>query len=213
MKSWDKYYIEMAMHVATKSKDPSTQVGCVLVGYQNEIISTGFNGFPRGVREETELSQGHAPREFEYSVVQGHYKVRCTCGEVVTAGAGDIDINNNVDHDHFHQEQTVVLNKRWERPAKYEYVEHAERNAVYNAARSGVRTEGAIAYLNWQPTPCVECTKAFIQAGIDEVVGPNIPFPANKDWKFEISQTMLNEAQIETREVPWDVCLAHDTNS
>jgi len=49
--NWDRYFIEMAMLVAKKSKDPSTKVGCVLVGPENQVISTGFNGFPRGVRE------------------------------------------------------------------------------------------------------------------------------------------------------------------
>ena len=33
--------------MAKKSKDPSTKVGCVIVGPHDEIRSTGFNGFPR----------------------------------------------------------------------------------------------------------------------------------------------------------------------
>ena len=41
----------MAELVSTKSKDPSTKVGAVIVGPGNEILSTGFNGFPRGVDE------------------------------------------------------------------------------------------------------------------------------------------------------------------
>lgn len=42
----------MAQLVATWSKDPSTQVGAVIVDTHNRIISTGFNGFPRGVKDE-----------------------------------------------------------------------------------------------------------------------------------------------------------------
>jgi dCMP deaminase len=49
-RSWDRYFIQIAEHVATRSKDPSTQVGSVLVRDRN-IISTGYNGFPRGVND------------------------------------------------------------------------------------------------------------------------------------------------------------------
>ena len=42
----------LAEHVATWSKDPSTQVGCVIVDKQNRVVSLGFNGFPRGVKDD-----------------------------------------------------------------------------------------------------------------------------------------------------------------
>jgi dCMP deaminase len=42
------------MHIAQWSKDPSTQVGCVVVGPDREIRSTGFNGFPRGIEDSAE---------------------------------------------------------------------------------------------------------------------------------------------------------------
>jgi dCMP deaminase len=50
-RSWDQYFIQIAEHVATRSKDPATQVGAVLVRERN-IISTGYNGFPRGVNDD-----------------------------------------------------------------------------------------------------------------------------------------------------------------
>lgn len=46
---WDRRFIALARHIAGWSKDPSTQVGCVVVGPDREIRSTGFNGFPRGI--------------------------------------------------------------------------------------------------------------------------------------------------------------------
>jgi len=49
--NWDTYFFAMAELVATKSKDPSTKVGCVIVGPDNEVRSTGFNGLPRGVED------------------------------------------------------------------------------------------------------------------------------------------------------------------
>ena len=43
---------ELAGHIAGWSKDPSTKVGCVVVGQDREIRSTGFNGFPRGISDD-----------------------------------------------------------------------------------------------------------------------------------------------------------------
>ncbi|MCX4243320.1 deoxycytidylate deaminase [Paraliomyxa miuraensis] len=51
---WDRRFIELARHIARWSKDPSTQVGCVVVGPDREIRSTGFNGFPRGIDDSLE---------------------------------------------------------------------------------------------------------------------------------------------------------------
>jgi len=48
---WDNRFIDLALHIAKWSKDPSTQVGCVVVGPDREIRSTGFNGFPRGIED------------------------------------------------------------------------------------------------------------------------------------------------------------------
>lgn len=49
MSSWEEYFIRMAELVASRSKDPSTKVGCVVVSYDNTVLSTGYNGLPRGV--------------------------------------------------------------------------------------------------------------------------------------------------------------------
>ena len=51
---WDQRFIELAKHIANWSKDPSTKVGCVVVGEDREIRSTGFNGFPRGIKDDEE---------------------------------------------------------------------------------------------------------------------------------------------------------------
>lgn len=62
--SWDEYYLEMAKLVSTRSKDPSTKTGAVLVGPYNEVISTGFNGFPMDMPDDVEL---YANRDEKYS--------------------------------------------------------------------------------------------------------------------------------------------------
>jgi len=51
---WDMRFIELARHISGWSKDPSTKVGCVVVGEDREIRSTGFNGFPRGIDDDPE---------------------------------------------------------------------------------------------------------------------------------------------------------------
>lgn len=49
---WDHRFLTLAAHIAGWSKDPSTQVGCVLVGPDKEILTTGFNGLPRGIVDD-----------------------------------------------------------------------------------------------------------------------------------------------------------------
>jgi dCMP deaminase len=66
MTDWDARFLELASHIARWSKDPSTQVGCVVVGPDREIRSTGFNGFPRGI---TDSSERLNDRERKYPLV------------------------------------------------------------------------------------------------------------------------------------------------
>jgi dCMP deaminase len=54
MANWDARFLRLALHIAEWSKDPSTKVGCVVVGPDREIRSTGFNGFPRGIDDTAE---------------------------------------------------------------------------------------------------------------------------------------------------------------
>lgn len=51
---WDRRFLDLALHIAAWSKDPSTKVGCVVVGADREIRSTGFNGFPRGISDDAD---------------------------------------------------------------------------------------------------------------------------------------------------------------
>ena len=54
MTEWDEHFVCMCLFVAAKSKDPSTKVGAVIVGPDNEVRGTGYNGFPRGVADTPE---------------------------------------------------------------------------------------------------------------------------------------------------------------
>lgn len=51
---WDRHFLGMALYHARMSKDPSTHVGSVIVGPDREILSAGFNGFPRGIADTHE---------------------------------------------------------------------------------------------------------------------------------------------------------------
>ena len=50
--SWDEYFMGVAMLAARRSKDPSTQVGACIVSQENIIISTGYNGMPKGCSDD-----------------------------------------------------------------------------------------------------------------------------------------------------------------
>ena len=63
---WDKRFLKLAKEVSTWSKDPSTQVGCVVVDEDRRIVSLGYNGFPKGVEDSDERLNN---RELKYKIV------------------------------------------------------------------------------------------------------------------------------------------------
>ncbi len=50
--TWDEYFMGIALLAAKRSKDPSTQVGCCIVDRNKIILSTGYNGFPKGCSDD-----------------------------------------------------------------------------------------------------------------------------------------------------------------
>jgi dCMP deaminase len=85
--------------------------------------------------------------------------------------------------------------------AKYVWSSHAERNAIYNAARIGVPLKGCVMYVPW--FPCVDCAKAIIQSGIAEVVAYQ-PDLTDTRWgeEFAVVSDMLREAAVAVRFIP-----------
>jgi dCMP deaminase len=53
--NWDEYGMSLARAVAAKSKDPSTQVGCVILDPEHRVVSTGYNGLPRRVQDDAAI--------------------------------------------------------------------------------------------------------------------------------------------------------------
>lgn len=90
--------------------------------------------------------------------------------------------------------------ERYERPTKYDFFEHAERNAIYNACLTGTSLKGCTMFATHPP--CTDCARAIIQAGIKVVVTNemeiNSSTPSNT-WrdKLAFSEQMFNEAGVE----------------
>jgi dCMP deaminase len=66
-KTWDLYFLGMAQYASTKSKDPSTKCGAVVVRPDNTIAGTGYNGFPACIEDTDELYNN---RELKYQLIE-----------------------------------------------------------------------------------------------------------------------------------------------
>jgi dCMP deaminase len=89
------------------------------------------------------------------------------------------------------------MTERWERPAKYSYIEHAERNAIYAAAREGMPTRGLVMYCPW--AACADCARAIIQARLSKLVTISPTANTNERWveSIEVAMVMLRESHVE----------------
>lgn len=82
------------------------------------------------------------------------------------------------------------------KPKKNSFVVHAETNAIYSCAKSGIKTKNCIMYLTWYP--CCDCCKAIIQSGIKKIVCYE-PDWNDDSWgqSFMYTKEMLSEANIQ----------------
>lgn len=87
---------------------------------------------------------------------------------------------------------------RHERPMKYKWTEHAERNAIYSAARVGIPLEGCRMYLPWYP--CMDCARAIVQTGISELICVE-PDLADPQWAGDFAEVplLLQESGVAVR--------------
>lgn len=93
--------------------------------------------------------------------------------------------------------------ERLVRPEKYKWFEHAERNAIYNAARVGIPLQDCSIYMHSPIVgpPCCDCTRAIIQSGIVRIVsafGSDHPDFWEPRWgdSFLASMEMIEESGI-----------------
>lgn len=93
----------------------------------------------------------------------------------------------------------VKTNKeRWERPLKYKFIEHAERNICYVSAKQGIKTKGLTMVCPW--AACSDCARAIIQSGIIRLVTHQQAHERSPEFwakEIEIAFTMLKEAGVE----------------
>lgn len=142
--NWDIYFMSLAFFVAMKSKDESTHHGSVIVGEDNQILSTGYNSFCRG--------------GFDF------------------------------------------LSDRQQRPEKYFWFEHGERNAIYNAGRLGVPLKNSRLYVTG--IPCMDCARGIVQVGIKEVIMCSLFINLDGDkWKEQHKRTieLFHECKVSYR--------------
>lgn len=95
------------------------------------------------------------------------------------------------------------LDSRHDRPAKYFYFEHAERNSIYSCALNGTQTAGATMYTTG--IPCADCARAVLQAGLETIVvwkmGSGLEKTVQWSDSVRVGGEMLREAGVEIIEV------------
>lgn len=83
------------------------------------------------------------------------------------------------------------------RPEKYYLAEHAERNAIYTAARSGFSPKGATLVVTH--FPCMDCARAIVQSGIKRVIVGGMTTAFSERWRENIvrSKQLFEETGVE----------------
>jgi dCMP deaminase len=142
---WDEYFLDICVSVSTKSSCLSRQIGAILVR-DNSIISTGYNGPPRGIPH-----CGHERFMADHNL-SDRFK-----GTSVPIN----DIRNYCPRRLLGYESGTHMELC---PAQ-----HAEENAVSNAARLGVSVLNSTLYMN-SVISCQKCFGTLINAGIVELV-------------------------------------------
>lgn len=138
--SWDAYFMAIAQQVATRATCDRKHVGAIIVR-ERTILATGYNGSVRGMDhcdDVGHMMEGDGPdRELNEAIAN-------VCG----IGQAALVIKLLVERSHPHCVRTV----------------HAEANAIAQAAKNGVRIEGASIYVT--ASPCWGCFKLIANAGI-----------------------------------------------
>ena len=156
---WDKYFFDICNAVAQNSKCLSRKVGAILVK-DKSIIATGYNGPPRGVPscglrglyDSTLLKE---LREFEEKN-NIYFEDGCVGKNLPNMVKDYRDIK-------FMECPRKLLNYKSGEGLHLCVAGHGERNALINAARHGVITNGATLYCNC-PIPCKDCLIEIINA-------------------------------------------------
>jgi dCMP deaminase len=143
--SWDRYFMSIAQVVASRSNCVKRKVAAV-VTRDRRIVSTGYNGTPRGTRN---CNEGGCPR----------------CNDLAPGGTGLLEC----------------------------LCSHGEENAITQASYHGASLRSGTLYTTF--SPCLQCTKMIVNAGLSEVVY-NAAYPLG-----ERALELLEEAGVKLRQV------------
>lgn len=109
---------------------------------------------------------------------------------VVTDGDGVVLCAGTNKHTH----GIFITEENSTRPEKYDWIEHAERIAIFDAAYAGVTLDGTRMYI--EGFPCVECARAIVMSGVKELWhGSTEGFDPVK-YKFDKSRQILEGANV-----------------
>ena len=125
--NWTEYFLNIAEQVKEKSKDRNTKIGSVIIGPDNEIVSTGYNSFPRGINDEVEERQ-QRPEKY-YWMVHGEMnsilnaarigvstkgcRMYLTCG-IPCSNCGRAIINAGITEVYCKKEDTTRNRQKWD---------------------------------------------------------------------------------------------------
>jgi len=156
MNRWDIYFHSICEAVATKSPCLSRKIGAILVR-DKSIVSTGYNGPPRGIPHcgHERFMKDYYLRK-EVALTNIFFLYGFSPKEIKK-----IDFRN--------QCPRRVLGYQSGTHMELCPAQHAEENAVSNAARIGASTIGTVLYMN-SVIPCKNCLGTLINAGIVEIV-------------------------------------------
>lgn len=84
---WLKYFTNIAEQVKERSKDQNTKIGVVVVGQNKQIISTGYNSFPRGINDDVSERQERPEKYYWMAHAETNSIINCALNGVSTKGA------------------------------------------------------------------------------------------------------------------------------
>ena len=149
MRNFDSAYLKIAEIWAQNSFARRAKVGAIIVK-DNRIISDGFNGTPVGFDNTCE--------EYRCSLMHDN-SVECPISPEITI-ADKLKSNTHLHYVCGGCSCSEMVTKK--------EVLHAEANAITKLCQSAQSSEGATIYVTM--SPCFECAKLIIQAGIKRVV-------------------------------------------
>jgi len=181
--SWHQYFMGLAVMAANRSKDPDTQVGCVITSQDLSVLGVGYNGFPKGISEETHQRWMKSSKKDGDNSSRNDAKVAPELKEQSALHPDQDAVQLG-----FSTEFLGYSKIKPEDVKKEDYVIHAETNALAFCSANRSELTEAVAYVTL--FPCSECAKLLIQNGVTRIV-----YLSYRD-KFAGSALLLLEAGV-----------------